>query len=53
MKKKLFLLLRILVGFLKTFSPLVLASNLSSNRMTIGSVDSVLPEKEIRDYYAK
>jgi len=32
---------------------LALASSLSLNRMKIGTVDSKLPEKEIRDYYAK
>jgi hypothetical protein len=56
MKKNFFLRLGILVslvGFLTSFSPLVSANNLSANRMTIGSVDSILPEKEIRDYYAK
>ena len=42
-----------LIGFLTNFSFLVAANSLSSNKMTIGSVDSVLPEKEIRDYYTQ
>ncbi len=56
MKKKLFLLLGIvvtLIGFLTSFSSPIFANNLSANQMTIGSIDNVLPEKEIRDYYAK
>jgi len=43
----------ILTGFFSFIPPLALANSLSSNRMKIGTVDRVFPEKEIRDYYAK
>ena len=42
-----------LIDFSVLFPYLTLASSLSLNRMKIGTVDSKLPEKEIRDYYAK